>query len=278
MLSVQPKFTQYAAAKQTAFKGLSNPQETPEDRYFEEKTNYYKDQTRAFDEALLNEHTPDIMKKVIKGFRIVSEALLEGWAVAWGASKGMKIIKSTTIKGLNSSFAKHTEDILKPVGEGLKNAGKTVKTKFGNLINNIKTSDFAKRTTEKFNSVTNSMRNNTVGKYIVSGFEAIGKGLKCIGNLVKQGTNKVISPFKEMKAGEIYDKAAKATSTTFGVGAGAAGAYNATMKPEDKKGDDIVKDNYDTKNKYDEEDDFDSTTDNLDKQDLENNDEDEEAV
>lgn len=273
MLSVQPKFTQYAAAKQPAFKGLSNPQETPEDRFFEEKTNYYKDQTRAFDEALLNEHTPDAMKKVIKGFKVVSEALLEGWAVAWGASKGMKIIKSTTIKGLNSSFAKHTEDILKPVGEGLKNAGKTFKTKFGNFITNIKTSDFATKTAERFTNMTESMRNNTVGKYVVSGFEAIGKVLKYIGNLAKQGADKVISPLKEMKAGEIYDKAAKVTSTTFGIGAGAAGAYNATMKPEDRKADD------DTNVKYNDEDDFDnSTTDKLDEHYLDNDDEYQEAV
>lgn len=69
MLSIQPKFTQYATAKQTAF-GMRNPQETPEDRYFEDKTNYYKEQTQAFDEALLNEHTPDVMKKLLKALKL----------------------------------------------------------------------------------------------------------------------------------------------------------------------------------------------------------------
>ncbi len=251
MLSIQPKFTQYATAKQTAF-GMRNPQETPEDRYFEDKTNYYKEQSQAFDEALLNEHTPDVMKKVIKGFKVVSEGLLEGWAVAWGASKGLKIIKGTTIKGLNSKFAKHTKDILKPVGEGLKKAGSTIKTKFGNLIDNFKASNFATKTVENFTSATEAMRNNAVGKYVVMTFEGIGKGFNYVGGLIKNGANKVITPLKEMSAGEIYDKAAKATSATFGVGAGAAGAYNATMKPEDrnKVKDEVDESDYDDKNSF----------------------------
>lgn len=265
MLSIQPKFTQYATAKQTAF-GMRNPQETPEDRYFENKTNYYKEQTQAFDEALLNEHTPDVMKKVIKGFKVVSEGLLEGWAVAWGASKGLKIIKGTTIKGLNSKFAKHAEDILKPVGEGLKNAGRTIKTKFGNLIDKFKASNFATKTAEKFTSATAAMRNNAVGKYVVMTFEGIGKGFNYIGGLIKKGANKVITPLKEMSAGEIYDKAAKATSTTFGVGAGAAGAYNATMKPEDKN---KIKDEVDERG-YDDENSFKGTGDHVD-DDFDNN-------
>lgn len=69
-----------------------------------------------------------------------------------------------------------------------------------------------------------------------------------------------------MSAGEIYDKAAKATSTTFGVGAGAAGAYNATMKPEDKN---KIKDEVDERG-YDDENSFKGTGDHVD-DDFDNN-------
>ena len=54
------------------------------------------------------------------------------------------------------------------------------------------------------------------------------KGIKAVVNFITK-------PFKGAKVSEVYDKATKATATTLGVGAGAAGAYNATAKVNEKK-------------------------------------------
>ena len=80
MLTIQPNFT-----RNTAFRGEKAfvDQET-----YEAKKKYYKDKQREFNEILDDENIPEGMKKGAKVCKVASEGILEGWAVAWGASKG----------------------------------------------------------------------------------------------------------------------------------------------------------------------------------------------
>ena len=87
---------------------------------------------------------------------------------------------------------------------------------------------------EKLATITEKMNNNSVGKYVVKAFEYIGKALKYVGGLFKQGFEAIAKPFKGKTGEELYDKAAKMTSNTMGVGAGAAGAYDAATKDSKK--------------------------------------------
>ena len=96
MLTIQPNVVNYSNRKPVHFRGGEDgasgsilDSEITEDLY-NQKSNFYKSQIREFDKSINDEHTPDFMKKVLKTFRIISEALLEGWAVAWGCQQRFK--------------------------------------------------------------------------------------------------------------------------------------------------------------------------------------------
>lgn len=245
MLTIQPNVVNYSNKRPIHFRGEENgvagsllDGDITEDLY-NEKSNFYKSQIREFDKSINDEHTPDFMKKVLKGFRIISEALLEGWAVAWGASKGSKVIKSSVVKNVEEVAGKHAQEVLTPFGEKLSKGFKKVGEVVSKGVEKLKTSSFGVAFSEKLAKITEKMNQNSVGKYIVKGFEYIGKGIKAVVNFITK-------PFKGAKASEVYDKATKATSTTLGVGAGAAGAYNATTKVNEKDNQSKVADeNYD---------------------------------
>ena len=78
------------------------------------------------------------------------------------------------------------------------------------------------------------MRNNKVGKYIVQGFELVGKAIKWIGGKIATGFSFLKGKVKDMNGSEVYDKAANITSKTLGAGAGVAGAYNAATRAEER--------------------------------------------
>ncbi len=235
MLTIQPKVVNlYPKMNQTSFKGgeaaaldIDN-----DEALFEKKTQYYKHQINEFDKSLNDKYTPSSFKKVIKIFKVVSEALLEGWAVAWGASKGSKIIKSTVVKEMNSKTAKGLEEVLTPFGKKLKKAGLGIGTAIKNGFQAIKTSKFVTSAGEKLHNLAERMNKNSIGKYVVKGFEYIGKAFKFAADLVTAGYKRAAQLFEGKTASQIYDKATKATSTTLGVGAGAAGAYNAATGKE----------------------------------------------
>ena len=229
MLTVQPNFTNYS--KPAVSFRAKDAQLDENESYFKSKVDYYKQQAKEFEKLAQDQDTPKGFKKAMNVFKIVSEALLEGWAVAWGASKGCKILKSSFLKGADSKFVKHAKEVLKPLKAGLKDSGKKVGELFSSVVDKVKTSKFA----DKFTKFVDKMRENKVGKYVVQGFEYVGKAFKYIGSLIKSGFEKLAKPLREKPAGEIYDKAAKATSTTLGVGAGAAGAYNAATNADQRK-------------------------------------------
>ena len=222
MLTIQPSFTTKPVRK-IAFKGegaesaeangttaANDPSDT-ENRFYQSKVNHYEQQVKGYEEALEDENTPNMLKRVIKIFKVASEALLEGWAVAWGAKKGANVIKTPLV---NSNFAKGTAKIFKGAGKGLGKVASAISEGYSKI------------------KATKFMTENSVGKAISSGLGYIEKVFSYIGKKVSQWT----APLKGAKAEAIYDKAANVTSKTFGVGAGAAGAYNAATegkKPEE---------------------------------------------
>lgn len=227
MLTVQPKIANYVNSKPVSFKALDDEMSQNDlrgENYYKEKVDYYSQQVREFENLAQDLTSPPPVRKTMKAFRVVSEALLEGWAVAWGASKGAKILKPS------GKFAKNLKDILRPIYKGFKTSGQKIGEAFTGTVNKIKTSKFA----EKLSGFVDKMRENSVGKYIVKGFEYIGKAFKYVGNLIVKGAKKLVEPFKGKTNGEIYDKASKVASTTLGVGAGAAGAYNAATDKKEK--------------------------------------------
>ena len=228
MLTIQPNLTSYSKPM-VSFK--SKNYDEGSEGYFKEKVDYYTQQAKEFEELSQDSNSPSGFRKAMKVFRVISEALLEGWAVAWGASKGAKILKSSVIKGADSKFAKHSKEVLKPVLEGVKSSGKKVAELFTKGVEKFKASKFA----EKFTNFVAKMRENKIGKYVVEGFEYIGKAIKYVGKLIASGAKKIVEPLKGKPAGEIYDKGAKVASNTLGVGAGVAGAYNAATNAQERK-------------------------------------------
>ncbi len=222
MLTVQPNFTP-RSNKVLSFKS-GYTVNSEEDKKFQSKTAFYEQQAQEFDEMIQNKQTPDYMKKIFKGFKVVSEALFEGWLVMWGASKGSKFAKEGIIKGANSKFGQEFKNILKPISKGFVSAKSAIGKSISEGADRFKNSEFLKK-----------MNNNEFGKQVIKVFELIGKGISTVGKAIKAGFEVITKPFKGKSASEIYDKTAKATGTTLGVGAGAAGAYNAATRPDDTK-------------------------------------------
>lgn len=245
MLTIQPNITHSSKVRALPFKG-ENKTVTPEreDAFYQDKTQFYENQIKDLDKSLNDEKTPDAFKKIIKGFKIISEGLLEGWAVAWGASKGSRVVKSSVVKTIEKEGSKVAQEVLTPFGSHLKNIGAKF---FGGIASGakyVKNSKFAQTIGEKFSKIVEKIETNKVGKYIVDAFRKVGNFI----------SDKIITPLKGIKAGEMYDKAAKATSTTLGVGAGAAGAYNASGRAENVKSQKETLDSDDLENLDDDQD------------------------
>ena len=227
MLTIQPKLTNYQAP---VFKASSD-----EDSYYREKIANYKNKQKEFDELLdENAKAPKAFKAAIKGFKVISEVLLQGWALAWGTKKGAKVVKSSILSGINSNTVPKAKNFVQPAIDLIEKGFKYTKEFFSTKIQKIKTSEFATNLNGKITNIIEKMNNNPIGKYIVKGFEYIGKGFKYIGNLIKQGYEWFTKPFKGKTAEEVYDKAASVTASTLGVGAGATALYNETanLKPQ----------------------------------------------
>lgn len=228
MLTIQPKITNYSNTRQIAFRSENS---FNEDKIYEEKQKHYAKQVEELDQLIQDKHTNNTFKKVLKGSKVVSEGLLEGWAVAWGAHKGAKIVKPSIItKGADSKLYK----ALNPLFSGIKKDGLKFIEVLSKGIDNVKASKLYTGAAEKFAAITEKMNNNSVGKYVVKAFEYIGKAFKYVGGLLKKGFETIAKPFKGKTGDELYDKAAKVTSNTMGVGAGAAGAYDAATKDSKK--------------------------------------------
>lgn len=245
MLTIQPNF------RNTAFRG-----ETAliDKKTYEEKQKYYTQQKREFEEIINDEHVPEPMKKGAKVFKVASEGILEGWAVAWGASKGANMMKSGMVKASASQSAKWIKNILKPVGKALVKLGENISKFASENIDKLAKSEFVQK-----------LDGNKFGHYVVEGCKRLGKLLKSANEGIKNLWTKTVGKGD----GSTYDKAANAVSKTLGVGAGLGGAYNAARNPnktEQKVNNDDDNYSYDDEvdeinDSYDDDDDLDDVED-----------------
>lgn len=234
MLTVQPKFTNQSSYK-TSFKGDSD---FINESKYNEKKSYYENQKSEFDKIINDEYVPEGMKKGAKVFKIASEGILEGWAVTWAATKGGKFLKSGYLKAANSKFVKWATEMLKPLGKGLKKSSKNIKTSLLNGLEKIKTSKPVTKTTSFLNKAEETLNKTKLGQVVVATIKGIGKALKTVGKAISSIAHKIAEPFKKVT----YDKAAKATASTLGVGSGIAGAYSAARKETKATDADLNKD------------------------------------
>lgn len=208
MLTIQPNFT-----RNTAFRGEKAfvDQET-----YEAKKKYYKDKQREFNEILDDENIPEGMKKGAKVCKVASEGILEGWAVAWGASKGASMLKSPKVMKFFTKIGK----LAKPLAEGLGKVFNKIGKFASEQVDILSKSKFV----EKMNA-------NKVGHVIVEGVKKLSNGVKYICNTTKD----LFLKYTGKLTGDTYDKVTGAASKTLGVGAGIGGAYTAARgcsKPE----------------------------------------------
>ena len=231
MLTIQPNFTTHPVRK-IAFKGEGAY--AYDDSMFENKAKYYEDKTKEFDAIINNEKTHPLTKKVIKGFKVISSALWEGWLVAWGAKKGAEVLKSSVISGVGARFVRNAKKVTAPLGKPLRTIGSIISDEAAKYIKRLKASNF--------------MQETSLGKTLTKGLNLLGKGIKYIGTQVSN----LFAPLKKAKADEIYDKTAKTASTILGVGAGAAGGYNAAVNSDKRIN------NVDLQAELDQEDNYDN--------------------
>lgn len=202
MLSIQPNQISQTASKYQTFKGSSC---VLDEETYANRRSYYENQKHECDELLEDQYLPKGFKNAVKVGKVVSEGILEGWAVAWAATKGAKFSKNIGLKVIDSKFAKNIAKM------------------FGNLAEfvKVKSSPLTKKLGENFETVINKLDTNKYGKYVVKGLKAINNGFKAVKAVVTTVLEKLgVKNFT-------YEKATKATATTLGVGSGLAGAYNA---------------------------------------------------
>lgn len=233
MLTIQPKISNYQhqPTKALSFKGEQNPDAA----YFEEKIDFYENQIKEYDEAIEDKYTPKPLKKIMKGFRIISEALLEGWAVAWGASKGSKLLKSSIVNTANSKAIHKADGVIKPIIQGVKQSIKNIAKYIANGFTSLKNSKAMKSVSEFFSKTAENLNKNKFGKGVVKCFEAIGSGFKYLGKKISKGWNNIVDACSGKNAEATYDKVTKGTSKVFGVGAGIAGGYNAATNADERE-------------------------------------------
>lgn len=230
MLTIQPNFTQYSQQpKRVSFKSAEY-----NDSLYREKTEFYEHQAQEFENLIDDETTPKPIKKLMKAFKVVSEALLEGWAVAWGASKGARVIKSAVMSGANSKIAKDAHKVVKPMGERIAKIAKFVATTLSTNLEKLKTSNFADRISKGFSRIAEKLNTSKIGKKIVKGATIVGNGIKTLTDKALTKLSSFADSVKNLDAENIYDKTAKASSKVLGVGAGAAGGYNALTDAEER--------------------------------------------
>ena len=236
MLSIQPVNVTSPKMRNVQFGNRSAfTVETPEDEAYSEKTKFFEKQKQEFENIVNDERTPEFLKKMGKAFKVISEALFNGWLVAWGASKGAKFVKSSVASGMNGKVAQEAKTFAKPIANGFRKAAGAIAGGFATVGEHIKASKTYTNLAEKLTNFAEKMDNHKYGQYVMSGLRLVGKGIKAAFGFVAKPFEKLAEKIKGTSFDTAYDKAAKATSTTLGVGAGAASAYDEAVHPETQK-------------------------------------------
>lgn len=210
MLAIQPTGISQTASKYQNFKGESY---ALDDETYSNKRRYYESQRDECDELIEDKYLPRSVKNAVKVGKVVAEGSLEGWAVAWAATKGAKFSKTMVVKILNNKMIKN---LASKVGD----LGSLAKVKSAPLLKDLGA---------KYTKLLDKLGQDKYGKYLANGI----KGAEKI-------TNKIGTTLK----GFTYDKATKITATTLGVGSGLAGAYNAGKENFGNKNADNVEESY----------------------------------
>ena len=200
MIKVQPNFISKSAYK-PAFR--AQEEYFTQDKFDEEK-DFYEQQIEGFNDIIDDKYVPSGIKKAAKVLRIISEGILEGWAVAWGAKKGINFLKSSGAKAINSNFYKKSAEILNPAKEGL-----------AKVFANFK--EFAVAKLAKLGETKFGQSEFT--KFIKKQYDNIKVVLKPIRDKVLEKTGKIT-----------FEKATNIAAATLGVGSGTAGAVNAALR------------------------------------------------
>ncbi len=210
MLTIQPKFTAGNAFR-PSFRA-EDADFLTEDNYNEER-DFFEKQIDGFDDIINDEYMPEKMKKGVKFLRIISEGILEGWAVAWGAKKGINFLRKTGTKTLNSKTYTKAKEILTPAKEGLAKARQNIKKYIGEKLQKIGETQFGQK-----------VKNSKFGKFIKNAFENISAKISAAKTKIQEKTNKIT-----------FEQATNATATTLGVGSGTAGAINSAIEANEKE-------------------------------------------
>jgi hypothetical protein len=227
MLTIQPNFTNASNVRPVAFRSNDAVYNEADEGSLKNKADFYEKKVREFDETLGDSKAPKFLKTIVKAFRVISEALFEGWLVAWGATKGSNVIKSSVVSGMNSKFTARAKSFMSPLGGFLKKGVAFVGEKLGNIKNLKPVANFMANVGSRIEKLDKSR----VGHYVVEA----GRFVKARFNKVAEVAASFGDKVKAMNAEQVYDKVAKATSTTLGVGAGIAGAYNSATNAEARK-------------------------------------------
>jgi hypothetical protein len=206
MLTIQPNLTTKTySSRNVSFRNLEDISESD----YRNQEHFYEGQIREANKIINSEHSPEILKKGMNWVKIISNGILEGWAVLWGAAVGAKTIKKGSIKFANSRF-------MQKLGTNLRKFGQKINEKFGEGVS------------KKVAEFTEKLSKNDFGSKIL-------KGISTVTDVAKKGLAILGKPFKGKSAEEIYDKGAKAVATTLGVGSGAAGIYSEARKEQLEK-------------------------------------------
>lgn len=207
MLTIQPTSITHSA-KPMAFKGDFD------EVAYNHRKDYYAHQKEECDEILENQYVPKTMKTGVKVCKAISEGVLSGWAVAWAALKVSKFGKASAIKISHNKLLNKGINALSPLKE------KVVK-----LTQNI--GDSIKAKTEQFIKMSDEdLAKHKLGRFALKHEKAFTKvisGVQSVASAVKEKVSDVANAIT-------YDRSAKATAYTLGVGSGIASAYNSARQ------------------------------------------------
>ena len=222
MLSISPQFTANLNGR-PAFKGLGEGVDY--ESLSKDKVDFYKQQTQELEDMANDTLTPKPAKKLLHGAAVISAALLEGWAVFWGASKLSKVAKIGLMSFKDGKIYAKVKNMFKNTGK-IKSAVSSVVNFAKNNVNKLRNSNFAKtKTGDIVVKVVNALIK--AGKAVGKGLKYVGKGLKAVGKFIYK-------PVEKHGAEKVYDTVTKGVATTLGVGSGVAGAYSASIKDKEQ--------------------------------------------
>jgi hypothetical protein len=189
--------------------------------------NFYKEQVEELDQFINENYIPDKMKKPFKFFRTIANGAIDGLAVFGSTLMLAGFIKKSGAKiGANkyyNSAVNIAKSAIEKAPKGLKFIGEKIVKGFDKLLKSPIYEKFASSKWGKRLIVDASI-------LAVKGEDAIKVAMKPVKKLQEPIQNKIIKPIKNIDS----DKAVKGTATVLGIGSGVTGAYETSMRNDEK--------------------------------------------